>query len=63
MSMPLGASHLLRMTVVFTGTACEKMYGAHPIQAEFDEHRDDGHIEDAILNGPCIVNIAQCGRS
>ena len=51
------------MNVVFMGTACEKVYGAHPIQAEFDEHRNDGHVEDAVFDGPCIDNIVHCGRS
>ncbi len=63
LKMSLKASHLPTMNVVFMGTACEKVYGAHPIQAEFDEHRDDGHVEDAVFDGPCIDNIVHCGRS
>ena len=32
---------------------------AHPIQDELYEHGDDGHIEDAVLDGARIVHIAQ----
>lgn len=40
-----------------------KVYGeAHPIQAELQEHGDDGHVQNAVLNCASVLHIAQGGR-
>jgi hypothetical protein len=39
-----------------------KMCGeAHPIQAELQEHGDDGHVKDAVLNCASVLHVAQGG--